>query len=194
MKFVCFSVHTEPKTTSSHKGMFFGIQYLLHLLKNIFINYFNSVKTQTPYEIIVFDVINILTKRGMLNYDFRPLTSSILKREYPMGLQHVTGNADCWPDTSLLIEEHLTDCLLLRNSLHFVTYLNCLKRQEQKFDSCIIRNKAAVISEIFPCHLYLNKMRWWFHSQALSFWTCAGRTSRNPFVNGDFRVPCAAAK
>lgn len=56
--------------------------------------FFNSVKTQTPYEIIVLHVINILTKRGMPNYDFRPLTSCKLKREYPMGRQHLTGNVD----------------------------------------------------------------------------------------------------
>lgn len=56
--------------------------------------FFNSVKTQTPYEIIVLHVINILTKRGMPNYDFRPLISSKLKREYPMGRQHVTRNVD----------------------------------------------------------------------------------------------------
>lgn len=139
--YVSQSTENQRLLTSSHRGMFFGIQYLLHLLKNTYFRsfFFNSVKTQTPYEIIVLHVINILTKRGMPNYDFRPLISSKLKREYPMGRQHVTGNVDRWPDTSLLIEVHLTDCMMLRNSLHFVTYLNCLKRQEQKFDSCNIK-------------------------------------------------------
>ena len=137
--FVCFSVHREPKIINLFPCSLVYNTYCICWKIYTLDHFFNSVKTQTPYEIIVLHVINILTKRRMPHYDFRPLTFSKLKREYPMGRQHVTGNVNRWPDTSLLIEVHLTDCMMLRNSLHFVTYLNCLKRQEQKFDSCNIK-------------------------------------------------------